>query len=1346
MPAAALAFSGALGSSIANLAVFPLEVIVKRMQTQRQIFYAHGGQVEHGGHRGSRRSRSHRKKGNTRRSSSSSSSSNSHRQRSHSRTRARSHGGSPSRSDERHGRGDRSGSHSHKTEEHMTYTSPYVEHGVEIEETKTVWEHYESSSSEEYFDGFFETIEKIYAREGISGFYAGALEDTAGIIGSTFVHIMIHHYLRNKRMHSRHAHKLPIIEEILIGIAASSAAKFISTPFSTIVTRKQTHALMYPHAKPPTITDIFHDVMREKGITGFWSGYSAGFLLTLNPTITYLLYEGLKRVAGGKQKRLKGGETFLLAAVSKAIATGITYPLAVAKSRTQIQGDEDDIAAADVNIIGKAIKKGLRRKVKRANNVVHVLVDIFKQEGIAALYEGVMVEITRGFVSNGISILIKESVHRTILSLYYFVMRAYNRSDDHSFRSTTRIIAKDAYDNAGHKRKKLLGGAIGAAEVVEHGVESGRSKVSGVIEEGREKVEHIKESISEHTSSFAGKHKNRKSSDSGHRISGKVKLGAAALAAGAAAAHLGSRHEKQERREQHEGHSVHGGEVVVHTKRQERREHHEGHSAHGGDFVSHTKRQERHDQHKGHAAHGRDFVSQTKRQERHDQHEGHAAHGGGFVSHTNRQERHDQNEGHAAHGGDVIVHTKREKVAEWRDGVNESMADASINNRFGKATGHQSHVATASGAISDAAFHNQFARASGHQSHAVNFTGSQTQFEDDMLEARMSDHSRTGLVENVDVRELRDDRIHTGEMTVIEDHDHRHGRGHGGKLIGSHTHVEGTTIHGDHEHGHGHGHGHALHGLAHAGKSSHHSGHSGHDHLTDARIHSGETSFREEHSHSHSGMSDGHIRGNRSSRKGGHNGLADTRIITEKTIIREEHEHGAAGHGHGHGHSNALVHIGKSSPHSGRNDFLDSRDSRDSHMHSGKTKIYESHTGRFDDLSDSRMHRGKSSHSAGHGDFVESRTHSENAIFREGQNIEGLTDSRFRGDKHSHHEGRDGLVDTHIVEKTTIHEGRADSHDSHRFGESNHGRHSLHTSHSDSDIRGRHGTVLDVVNNAVAVGTAIGATVGNVVKQAVTGHGHTATTHGQVATSHGSHHDHKHHHRSHSQGREHGRHGKGGELVLHRQKSIEWRDEKLSDSDLLNGHSRDHHGKHSSSHSNHHTGVSSDSRANFEFEAERRHGHKSSEGHLGGRTERIVKETHVTKFADNLRTDEALQSPGFIRPGPTPFDETRKEVFHDARSHTSGSVRGPLGALGERMVKNQESTWVDNVSSAANGGAVKRVTHAEETWDIDDDDRTEVYNFMEEKRKAVPVSGSASASKVVTGQKWSNTSRGKGYE
>lgn len=82
------------------------------------------------------------------------------------------------------------------TRSSVAYTSPYVEvehmEGGEKVVTKT-WEHrYEtSSSSEEHYEGFFEIIENIYAKEGISGFYTGAVEETAGVLGSSFVHIMI---------------------------------------------------------------------------------------------------------------------------------------------------------------------------------------------------------------------------------------------------------------------------------------------------------------------------------------------------------------------------------------------------------------------------------------------------------------------------------------------------------------------------------------------------------------------------------------------------------------------------------------------------------------------------------------------------------------------------------------------------------------------------------------------------------------------------------------------------------------------------------------------------------------------------------------------------------------------------------------------------------------------------------------------------------------------------------------------------------------------------------------------------------------------------------------------------
>lgn len=160
--------------------------------------------------------------------------------------------------------------------------------------------------------------------------------------------------------------------------------------------------MLYP-GKSTGIVNIYHDIMQEKGITGFWSGYSASAFLSLNPSVTFLIYESLKGFAGGKRRRLKGAETFLLAAVAKAIATGMTYPFAVARSRAQIETEDNDLPGGwtGIGAIGDKVGGMVSRKARRSGNVIEILVDIFKREGIAGLYEGVLGELLRGFVSSG---------------------------------------------------------------------------------------------------------------------------------------------------------------------------------------------------------------------------------------------------------------------------------------------------------------------------------------------------------------------------------------------------------------------------------------------------------------------------------------------------------------------------------------------------------------------------------------------------------------------------------------------------------------------------------------------------------------------------------------------------------------------------------------------------------------------------------------------------------------------------------------------------------------------------------------------------------------------------------
>ncbi len=86
-----------------------------------------------------------------------------------------------------------------------------------------------------------------------------------------------------------------------------------------------------------SLRSIASQIQGEKGVQGFWSGYSASLVLTLNPSLTFFLFEAFKRTLLPRSQRQSPSPqaTFLLAAISKAIASTITYPFSLAKSRLQ---------------------------------------------------------------------------------------------------------------------------------------------------------------------------------------------------------------------------------------------------------------------------------------------------------------------------------------------------------------------------------------------------------------------------------------------------------------------------------------------------------------------------------------------------------------------------------------------------------------------------------------------------------------------------------------------------------------------------------------------------------------------------------------------------------------------------------------------------------------------------------------------------------------------------------------------------------------------------------------------------------------------------------------------------
>ncbi|TAQ88254.1 hypothetical protein B7494_g3422 [Chlorociboria aeruginascens] len=331
-----------------------------------------------------------------------------------------------------------------------------------------------SSPSPIQYSGVLDAFQQIYDQGGIAALYTGVLHDTGKSIADSFLFFLVYNGLRTNRLQKNGAKTttLPVFEELAIGALAGACSKFCTTPLANIVTRKQTASMRSSSSssaetkgEEPTVQQIAKEIREEKGIQGFWAGYSASLILTLNPSLTFFLYETFKRILMKREKRNDPGArmTFLMAAVSKAIASTITYPFSLAKTRAQ----SSSTSPLSPSPISFESKEEAARKVAR-NTIFSAIFKIYRDEGVGALYEGVWGEILKGFFSHGITMIVKEEIHRMIIRLYYAGLRMLNR-----FPSPLDVAAQ--------AEERIKGGMEGVGEVGNNATQYVRSTEGGKV-------------------------------------------------------------------------------------------------------------------------------------------------------------------------------------------------------------------------------------------------------------------------------------------------------------------------------------------------------------------------------------------------------------------------------------------------------------------------------------------------------------------------------------------------------------------------------------------------------------------------------------------------------------------------------------------------------------------------------------------------------------------------------------------------------------------------------------------------------------------------------------------------
>lgn len=286
--------------------------------------------------------------------------------------------------------------------------------------------------------GLFGGVGTIAAKDGLRSLYSGVGASTVNTLSMQFSYFFFYSYIRSfwlKRMEQKAGPGVKVVigtaMELLLGALAGAVAQVFTIPVSVIATRQQlassespTGGVSSSDARPSGATTVSgkpasaesgdkaaplkqvankaigklsqdnsfmgvaRDILRDDGITGLWRGLKASLVLTVNPAITYGVFERVKSIilASTADGKMTPWRSFFIGALSKSLATVVTFPYILAKVRLQGR-----VAGSEAGAIG-------------------MLVKILQKEGLSGWYQGMQAQIVKAVLTQSILFVARDAV------------------------------------------------------------------------------------------------------------------------------------------------------------------------------------------------------------------------------------------------------------------------------------------------------------------------------------------------------------------------------------------------------------------------------------------------------------------------------------------------------------------------------------------------------------------------------------------------------------------------------------------------------------------------------------------------------------------------------------------------------------------------------------------------------------------------------------------------------------------------------------------------------------------------------------------------------------------------
>lgn len=297
---------------------------------------------------------------------------------------------------------------------------------------------------------------RIFQKEGIAGLYKGFGATMLNTFSMQYAYFFFYSFVRNSYMARLTARlpkgsKLPPLStatELLLGAVAGALAQIFTIPVSVIATRQQVGKLgrqskskagsantsrsttPLPNGTMPvdektddSFLAVGREIIEEEGVTGLWLGLRPGLVLTVNPAITYGMYERVKSLVllTKSDENMSPWLSFVTGAFSKTLATVVTYPYIMAKVRIQARSADLDDAQEHGAEAPKAHQ--FHHDHSRHPGALDILQRVWQKEGFVGWYQGMQAQIIKAVLSQALLFMSKEQFERWTLSLMIIFAR-----------------------------------------------------------------------------------------------------------------------------------------------------------------------------------------------------------------------------------------------------------------------------------------------------------------------------------------------------------------------------------------------------------------------------------------------------------------------------------------------------------------------------------------------------------------------------------------------------------------------------------------------------------------------------------------------------------------------------------------------------------------------------------------------------------------------------------------------------------------------------------------------------------------------------------------------------------